>query len=70
MLFIVICTLDFRLSIHIYIHVGVDVNSEKKLEDLVVQFFHGFSHMTVKKEAKPRTGLIITSNSAFANTER
>ena len=48
-----------------------DIRSEKKAETVAVQFFNGFSHNTCSTgELKPHTSVIITSNSAFSNSER
>ena len=48
-----------------------DVRSTLQLEDLAVSFFNGFNEATISREvAKPRTGLVVTSNSAFTSEER
>ena len=51
---------------------GVDnVRSSVQLEDLTVSFFNGFNKATISRGVvKPRTGLVVTSNSAFASEER
>ena len=48
-----------------------DVNSAKKFEELAVELFNDFATTTLQGgETQPKTGIIITANSAFAETQR
>ena len=52
--------------------IGVDdIRSAKKLEDIAVEFYNGFTKRSVSNgEVKPRTSILATSNCAFSNSER
>ena len=48
-----------------------DINSAKKFEELSVELFNDFSTTTLLGgEIKSKTGIIITANSPFAETQR
>lgn len=63
----------FACSSHCIVFIlGIDdIKSAKKLEELAVEFFNGFTCKTVQGgEARPKTGLIVTSNCPFAENQR
>ena len=48
-----------------------DITSAKKLEEMAVGFFNGFTKKTsAKGDLRPRTGLIITANRPFSENQR
>ena len=48
-----------------------DVDSAKKFESIVVQFFNQASYTTnARGELKPRTSLIISANQPYTHSER
>ena len=48
-----------------------DCTSSKKVEMIAVQFFNGFSHVTVSKGTqKPKTSILLTANQPFTDTQR
>ena len=48
-----------------------DINSAKKFEELSVELLNDFSIATLLGgEIKPKTGIIITANSPFTETQR
>lgn len=70
-------TLPIGIKLHAILHSvqsiqGIDdIKSPTKLEELVVEFFNGFTRKTVSGgESRPKTGLIITSNCAFTESQR
>lgn len=56
----------------VYAFAGIDdIRSAKKLEELAVDFFNCFTRKTVAGgELRPRTGLVITSNCSFGDSQR
>jgi len=51
--------------------VADDINSAKKFEELCVEIYNDFSTTTRQGgEARHKGGIIITANSAFAETQR
>lgn len=48
-----------------------DIKSAKRLEEIAVEFFNGFTKRSVSSgEIKPRTSIIATSNCSFSNSQR
>ena len=48
-----------------------DINSTKKFEELTVELFNDFSTTTMQGgETKHKAGIIVTANTAFAETQR
>ncbi len=48
-----------------------DIVSHRKMEEIAVEFFNGFTKRTVGSGAvKPKSSLIVTSNQSFAASPR